>query len=178
MTSDSGFGWESSPICISLSCIMDLSKFYILFALCQKSKLKFNQDSKACWSFCFELKALNESKFSMHWVHCAFGNTLIHKDQSWDQFFRLLLKHFMRQNLFKVLDTCISLENDISTARFLRVKDFTLTFYLEISEIPRLFWDQNFLRLIPRLFLRPDLSRPILRLFWDQNFRDWYGDFF
>ena len=60
MTSDSGFGWEFSPIWISLSCKMDLSKFYVLFALCQKSKLKFDQDSKACWNFCFEQKVLNE----------------------------------------------------------------------------------------------------------------------
>ena len=36
MTSDSGFGWEFSPIWISLSCKMDFLKFYELFALCQK----------------------------------------------------------------------------------------------------------------------------------------------
>ena len=42
--------------------------------------------------------------------------------------------------------TCISLENDISTARALRVTDFTLTFYLEIGEIIRLFQYQLFLR--------------------------------
>ena len=35
--------------------------------------------------------------------------------------------------------TCISLENDISTVRTLRVIDCTLSFYLEICEIPRLF---------------------------------------
>ena len=35
--------------------------------------------------------------------------------------------------------TCISLENDISTARTLRIIDCTLTFYLEICELPRLF---------------------------------------
>ena len=32
---------------------------------------------KACWSFCFEQKVLNESKYSMPWVHCAFGNVSI-----------------------------------------------------------------------------------------------------
>ena len=37
--------------------------------------------------------------------------------------------------------TCISLENNISIARTLRVIDFTLTFYLEICEIPRLFFE-------------------------------------
>ena len=37
-------------------------------------KLKFDQDFKACWSFCFELKVLIESKCSMPWVRCAFGN--------------------------------------------------------------------------------------------------------
>ena len=54
---------------------MNLSKFYVLFALCQKSKLRFYQDSKAWFSFCFvKLKVLNESKFPMPWVRCAFGN--------------------------------------------------------------------------------------------------------
>ena len=37
-----------------------------------KTKLKFDREFKACWSFCFELKVLNESKYSMHWVCCAF----------------------------------------------------------------------------------------------------------
>ena len=39
-----------------------------------KTKLKFDQDFKACWSFCFELKVLNESKYSMSWVCSALGN--------------------------------------------------------------------------------------------------------
>ena len=40
-----------------------------------KTKLRFDQDFKACWSFCFELKVLkNESKCSMTWFRCAFGN--------------------------------------------------------------------------------------------------------
>ena len=46
---------------ISLSCYMDLSKlFYAFLALRQKNKLKFDQDFKPRWSFCFELKVLNE----------------------------------------------------------------------------------------------------------------------
>ena len=65
----------------------------------------------------------------------------------------------MRQNLFKVLLEHISLKKQ-STDRTLRVIDRTLTFYLEICEIPRLFWDHY------RDF------------FWDQIFRDQYWDFF
>ena len=42
-----------------------------------KARDKFDQDFKACWSFCFEQKVLNESKYSMPWVCCAFGNNLI-----------------------------------------------------------------------------------------------------
>ena len=50
--------------------------------------------------------------------------------------------------------TCISLENDISTAKTLRKIDCPLTFYLEICETPILF------------------SRLLQRHFWDPNFRD------
>ena len=32
--------------------------YFLPFA--KKNILKFDQDSKACWSFCFELKVLNE----------------------------------------------------------------------------------------------------------------------
>ena len=39
-----------------------------------KTKLKFVQDFKAYSSFCFELKVLDESKYSIPWVCCAFGN--------------------------------------------------------------------------------------------------------
>ena len=34
---------------------------------------------KSCWSFCFELKLLNESKHSIPWVCCVFGNVFITK---------------------------------------------------------------------------------------------------
>ena len=48
------------------------SSTYVLLALCQKSKLKFD-DSKAFWSFFFELKVLNESKYSLGlWVCCIY----------------------------------------------------------------------------------------------------------
>ena len=42
---------------------MDLSKLFYIFL--------------ACWSFCFELKVLNEWKYSMPWVCCAFCNVFI-----------------------------------------------------------------------------------------------------
>ena len=36
-----------------------------------KTRLKFDHDFKACWSFCFKLNLLNESNYSMPWVRCA-----------------------------------------------------------------------------------------------------------
>ena len=53
-----------------------LVKDFLCFSrlLPKKTKLKFDQDFNACWSFCFELKVLNESKYSMPWVCCVFGN--------------------------------------------------------------------------------------------------------
>ena len=71
---------------ICQSCYMDLLKLlhgfvkvvlYISSPLPSKSKLKFNQDLKACWSFCVELKVLNEWKYSMPWACCAFCNVFI-----------------------------------------------------------------------------------------------------
>ena len=70
---------------IFLSCYMDLSKLlhgfvYVftrihpscfMYFLPNKAKLEFNQDFKASWSFCFDLKVLSESKYSMPWVRCA-----------------------------------------------------------------------------------------------------------
>ena len=74
---------------------MDLSKLVFVFVkvgtwICQvvpcisrplpnKTKVKFDQEFKACWSFCSDLKVkmLIESKCSMPWVCCAFGNVLI-----------------------------------------------------------------------------------------------------
>ena len=57
--------------------LQDLSKlFYVFFALCQtkpsKSLTKISKLAEA--SEHFELKVLNESKYSMPWVRCAFGN--------------------------------------------------------------------------------------------------------
>ena len=46
------------------------------FPLLNKTKLEFDQDFKAYRSFFFELKVLNELKFSMPWVRCAFANVL------------------------------------------------------------------------------------------------------
>jgi len=53
-------------------CCMDLLYISISRPLPNKTKLKF--DFKAFWCFCFELKVLIESKHSMPWVCCAFGN--------------------------------------------------------------------------------------------------------
>ena len=39
--------------------------------------MMFDQDVKACWSFCFELKMLNELKYTTSWVRCALGNVCI-----------------------------------------------------------------------------------------------------
>ena len=39
----------------------------ISWPLSNKTKLKFDQDFKACWSCCSEPKVLNESKYSMPW---------------------------------------------------------------------------------------------------------------
>ena len=72
----------------------------------------------------------------MPWVRYAFGNVLI-------PILRPNFSHTAIETLYETKSfqsvTCISLENDISTARTLRVIDCTLTFYLEICEIPRLF---------------------------------------
>ena len=69
---------------ISRSFNIDLSKLicgfvkvvlYIPPPLPTITKLKFDRDLKACRRFCFELlKVLKESKYSMPWDRCAFGN--------------------------------------------------------------------------------------------------------
>ena len=62
---------------------MDFFKYshgFVKVVLCisrplpNKTKLKFDQDLKACWSFCFELNVLNDSRYSIPWINCAFGN--------------------------------------------------------------------------------------------------------
>ena len=76
-----GFAKVSTWICYSWC--MDFSKLLCGYVkvvprnsrpLPNKTKLKFGQDCKACWSFWLWLKVLNELKYSMHWVCCAFGN--------------------------------------------------------------------------------------------------------
>ena len=56
---------------ISLSCNMGLSKFF------SPNKTKLKVDQKAYWSFCFDIKVLNKSGYSMPWVHSAFGNVFL-----------------------------------------------------------------------------------------------------
>ena len=84
---------------------------------------------------------LNESKFSMSWVRCAFvvrPNFFETAIETLESFQKSLYNYF--QFFFQSV-TCISLENNVSTARTLRVTDCTCTFYLEICKIPRLFRD-------------------------------------
>ena len=54
-----------------------------------KTKVMLDQDFKACWSFYFEIKLLNESKYSMSWVRCAFGNVFACQQDQWS-FFSML----------------------------------------------------------------------------------------
>ena len=89
---------------------MDLSKFYVFFALCQKNKLKFDQDFKACWSFCFELKVLNESKFSMPWPLCLWQCIKTNRET---KIFETGIETLYETKSFKS-NTCTSLENELS----------------------------------------------------------------
>ena len=62
------------------SCYIDLSKLLHGFiALWQTKPSWFGHDFKVCWSFCFEIKVLNESKYLMPGVRCAFGNVVCSK---------------------------------------------------------------------------------------------------
>ena len=69
---------------IALPCQLALnSQFWTLLKWLDLSKC-------VCWSFCFELKVLNESKYLMPWVHCASGNVF--------KFFQTtLIKDFFNQ---------------------------------------------------------------------------------
>ena len=71
---------------------MDLFKLlhgFVKVVLCiscslpNKTKLKFEQDFKAFWCFCFQLKVLNDSKYSMPWVRCALAMFTFHFDFRW-----------------------------------------------------------------------------------------------
>ena len=106
ITSDSGCCWEFSPK--SPSCKMDLSKFYVLSPFAKKKKLKFDQDSKACWSFCFELKVLNELKFSKPWVRCAFGS--LSRPILRPNFFETAIETLYETKSFQSV-TCVSYTN-------------------------------------------------------------------
>ena len=59
----------------SLKLLLWFVKVVLLISRHLPNKTKLDQDFKACWSLCFELKVLkNESKCSMTWFRCAFGN--------------------------------------------------------------------------------------------------------
>ena len=134
----------------------------------KKNKLKFDQDFKACWSFCFELKVLNESKFSMPWPLCLWQCIKTNRET---KIFETGIETLYETKSFKSI-TCISLENDISIARtFFETKIFKTD--------TRVFLRPKFPRPILRLFSRPKFSRPIPRLFFETKyFRDRYQDFF
>ena len=61
---------------------------------------------------------LNESKFSMPWVRCAFGN--VSRPILRTNFFESAIEILYERKSFQSV-TCISLGKDISTARTLRV---------------------------------------------------------
>ena len=70
--------WINQNWYMDFCCQMDLSKLQHAFVkvvtwICCPL-LNNNQDLKSYWSFCFELKVLNESKYSMPWVCFAVGN--------------------------------------------------------------------------------------------------------
>ena len=76
-----GFGKFTTWICFSF--YLDFLKLFLGFVrgvlgiscpLPNKTKVKFDQHFKAGLSFYFELTVLSESKYSMFWVRCAFGN--------------------------------------------------------------------------------------------------------
>ena len=131
----------------------------------------------------FKTSALNERCWMSQSSQCL-GSVVplaMYQDQSWDQIFlRLLLKHFMIQNLFKMLLVSIwkmipaQLELEeyqialkISILKFVKYQDFFLR--------PL----QNFFVTNTATFLRPKFSRLIPRLFFETKyFRDWYLDFF
>ena len=72
----------------------------------------------------------------MPWVRYAFGNVLIPILRP--NFSDTAIETLYETKSFQSV-TCISLENDTSTAITLRVIDCSLTFYLELCEIARLF---------------------------------------
>ena len=132
---------------------------------------------------------LSKPKFSMPWVRYAFGN--VSRPILRTNFVETTIETLYETKYFQSV-TCISLENGISTARTLKVLDCTLTFHLEICEmprlfsrpIPRLFWDQywdslwaQILETDTEIFLRPKFSRPT-PFFETKYFPDRYCDFF
>ena len=100
----------------------------------------------------------------MPWIRCAYSN--VSRPILRANLFENDIETLYETKSFQSI-TCFSLENVISTAKTLRVIDFTLTFYLEICQIPRLFLRPKFSRPIQRLFFRPNLLRPLPRLFFE-----------
>ena len=84
-------------------------------------------------------KGVEWVKVSMPWVRCAFGN--VSRPILRPILFKTAIETLHETKSFQSV-TCISLENNVSTARTLKLIDCTLTFYLEICELPRLFLSQ------------------------------------
>ena len=103
----------------------------------------------------------------MPWIRCAFSN--VSRPILRANLFENDIETLYETKSFQSI-TCFSLENVISTAKTLRVIDFTLTFYLEICEIPRLFVETKTFETNTETFFRPNLLRPLPRLFLRPKF--------
>ena len=166
MTPDSGLSWEFSPIWV-VTWIRQSS-------LPKKSKLKFDQDSIACWSFCFELKVSNESKFSMPLACCAFGN--VWRPILRPYFFETAVEILWHKILSKYYMWIVHISLEMVTARTFKSNRFH--FLSWNTWTTKFFWDQNFwdqyqdffetksFENNTETFLRPKFSRPILSLFF------------
>ena len=94
----------------------------------------------------------------MPWIRCAFSN--VSRPILRANLFENDIETLYETKSFQSI-TCFSLENVISTAKTLRVIDFTLTFYLEICEIPRLFFETKIFETNTETFFRPNLLTPL-----------------
>ena len=90
------------------------------------TKLKFDQDFKACWSFCFELKVLIESKCSMPWVRCAFGNV----------FFVFVLLNCYRVVREQLVTCCTKLFQNALCGWFAKIYWFVRNCLMHVTDLP------------------------------------------
>ena len=99
------------------SCFMDLTWLFKRFdkvaqhisrPLQNKTKLRFDQDFRACWSFCFQLKALSQSSHCLGtlWQYFHLSNWLQQKHSTFDDM--KLVKMHHSQHLI-IYDKCADL---------------------------------------------------------------------